>query len=293
MTIGEYAMSRAAAATLIAFLLGTPTAAWAAGNERDALGNEAIELMIENSGAGQAEALLGVLYLRGMKSEPDPVAALAWLDRSARAGHPAGIYAEARIYAEGIGVPADPDKARSLLRDRDPSQFGPLADAVRQLRLSLDLPATTATAPAPVAAEPAKPAAATAPPLPPVAPPPVAEAAPPPPPAPAPEPAVPPAPAPQPVAAAEPPAPPPPPVDSPAAQLATLFSEASTTGEIPRLRAAIPATLLTGRDLVIRPTKLGDGRAAWRVLATGFTSKDEVRTFCGAIRANGLACIPR
>lgn len=112
----------------------------AAASDRDHLADESIGLMIENSGNGQAEALLGILYLRGMRVESDPIAATAWLERAAAAGHPAGIYAAARMYAEGIGVAPDTDRARRLLRDADPATFGTLADAVRQLRLSLDLP---------------------------------------------------------------------------------------------------------------------------------------------------------
>jgi hypothetical protein len=291
-----------AAALCLALVL--PSATHAAGTERDALGNEAIELMIENSGAGQAEALLGILYLRGMRSDPDPVAAIAWLDRAARAGHPAGVYAAARVYAEGIGVPVDAEKARALLRDHDPARFGPLAGAVRQLRLSLDLPAGTAPPAAPETAKapdpaPAPAADAVAVPVPPPAPPPApvtepalsAPAAPAPGAVPAPSVPV--------AAVAAVPAldtsalPAADPLTAPAAQLATLFSESSTAGEVPRLRAAIPPALLAGRDLVIRTTRLADGRVAWRVLAIGFNGRDEVKDFCAGVRAAGLACIPR
>lgn len=263
--------------------------------DRSSLGNEAIELMIENSGPGQAEALLGVLYLRGMRSEPDPIAAIAWLERAARAGHPSGIYAAARIHAEGIGVPVDTEKARSLLRDQDPQRFGPLADAVRRLRLSLDLPAAPDPEPAAPAAS-ATPAPATE----------VATAAPAtPPPAPSAPPAPPPA---APAAAPTPSAPPPqgpsaPPVPAPTsgseapigpfAQLATLFSEASTVGEAARFRAILPPELMIGRSVVVRATRLGDGRAAWRVMVIGFQESGDARVFCVVARQAGVECVPR
>jgi len=248
--------------------------------DRDALGNEAIELMIENSGPGQAEALLGVLYLRGMRSEPDPVAATAWLERAARAGHPSGVYAAARMYAEGLGVPVDAARARDLLRDQDPARFGAMADAVRQLRLSLDLPSV----PPPPPADPAKPESVA----------PVAlQPSPPPNPPPA-------------AITLQTPSPPPAPTavedagrvksDVPAgpfAQLATLFSEGSTVGEISRFKAMIPPDLLVGRSLVIRTTRLSDGRAAWRVMVTGFADVSEARGFCASVRPSGVDCVPR
>ncbi|MFN8924631.1 MAG: tetratricopeptide repeat protein, partial [Rhodospirillales bacterium] len=137
-----------AAPLFVGALVAGPAAAQAPA-VRDTLGNEAIGLMIDNAGDGQAEALLGVLYLRGVRIDPDPIAALAWFTRAANDGHPAGVYGAARMLAEGVGVPADPDRARALLRDRPPSAFGALADAVRQLRLSLDLPPEPGSPPPP------------------------------------------------------------------------------------------------------------------------------------------------
>lgn len=252
--------------------------------DRDALGNEAIELMIENSGAGQAEALLGVLYLRGMRLEPDPVAAMAWLERAARAGHPAGLYAAARMLAEGIGVAVDTERARNLLKDHDPARFGPLAGAVRQLRLSLDLPEASPPPPPP----PTVPA-----PTPEPAPEPKAEASAAPAPADKPGPeatlAKPPAAEAQPSETADTVEPQP----KVFAQLATLLTEASTIGEIARIRSLLAPEQVSGHELVVRPTKLSDGRAAWRVLAVGFATLEEARAFCAVARTTGLGCIPK
>lgn len=319
-------------ASVIALVLAVLFAATSfpahATGDRDALSDETIGLMIEDSGPGQAEALLGVLYLRGMRIESDPIAASAWLDRAARAGHPAGIYGAARMHADGIGVPVDTERARHLLRDADPARFGPLADAVRRLRHDLGLPEVAAGAPAPEtvgesATPPPVPAAATAAAPPPEVP--VATAEPAvqaEPSAPRGEPASQADPAPQadsapqadPTAAAaateatpqptatastamEPPASPAVPaaeaVAGPFAQLATLFSEASTSSEMARIRGIVPVTLLQGRDLSVRPVRLGDGRTAWRIVATGFTNRDEVRIFCGLVTASGLGCLPR
>jgi len=259
-------------------------------SDRDALGNEAIELMIENSGPGQAEALLGVLYLRGMRSEPDPVAATAWLERAARAGHPSGIYAAARMYAEGIGVPVDVGRARELLRDQDPARFGAMTDAVRQLRLSLDLPPAPDPAPSPAPA----PATTTpAEPPPPAPKPEVAAVAPVPPPPPSPVQAPPASPPQAPVSVEEANRPKPEAPIGPFAQLATLFSEGSTVGEIARFRAMIPPDLLDGRSLVIRTTRLSDGRAAWRVMVIGFVDVGEARSFCSTVRQSGVDCVPK
>lgn len=297
-------------ATLVA--VGTAASALAQ-PDRDVIADETIGLMLENPGIGQAEALLGVLYLRGMRIEADPIAATAWLERSARAGHPAGVYAAARMYAEGIGVPVDADRARRLLAAADPASFGSLAEAVRQLRLALDLPAA---GPTPVVTtedrSPAKPepqpelAAVAAPPAP-MTTEPMTAAAPamaiapaadaeravaPPPSGAAPETAPTPAPRPAPAAAA-PPAPQPAVTDGPFAQLATLFAESSTAGELVRIRSLVPADLLTGRRLAVEPVRLGDGRTAWRIAAFGFSSRDEVKVFCAGVAATGLACIPR
>lgn len=326
-------MRRSVLAATVAFglSLGVFGPATAASTDRDSLADEAIGLMIEHSGSGQAEALLGILYLRGMRIETDPVAASAWLDRAAAAGHPAGVYAAARMYAEGIGVPADPERARRLLRDADPAAYGPLGEAVRQLRLSLDLPdsppgreiPTPVTAPpapvlpaapvplpAPVVqAEPpaVEPAPTTAP-----APAPVQQSAAPEPPAVEPPPAVaapvavaPPAPAP-----AQAPAPAPVPAaptasappaaavgsetpSAPHVQLATLFTDASTASELERIRTRMPPDAMAGRDLVVQTVRLSDGRTAWRILAVGFATRDDVKAFCGQATARGLGCIPR
>lgn len=108
-------------------------------SDRDTLADEAIGLMIENSGGGQAEALLGILYLRGMHIESDPVAAAAWLERAAAANHPAGLYAAARMYSEGLGVPRNPERARKLLSQIELAAFGELVPVVTQLRLALDM----------------------------------------------------------------------------------------------------------------------------------------------------------
>ncbi|WP_180287613.1 tetratricopeptide repeat protein [Azospirillum oleiclasticum] len=312
-----------------------------ASGDRDALSDETIGLMIDDSGPGQAEALLGVLYLRGMRIESDPIAASAWLDRAARAGHPAGIYGAARMHADGIGVPVDAGRARQLLGDADPTRFGPLADAVRRLRRDLGLPDAVAAPASPPDHDAAKPSSPTsmaaevnAPPAPPPA-----SAEPivqPEPPVTAPavsvEAALPaepartepaqaePAPA-SPLATMADPArgavasgsasmPPPaspaaiepqhamtaPPADAiagPFAQLATLFSEASTATELSRIRGIVPPHLLQGHELSVRTVRLGDGRTAWRIVATGFAHRDDVRIFCGLVTASGLGCLPR
>lgn len=339
------------AASFIALACGPAGAA----GDRNALSDETIGLMIDDSGPGQAEALLGVLYLRGMRIESDPIAASAWLDRAARAGHPAGLYGAARMHADGIGVPVDTGRARQILGNADPARFGPLADAVRRLRRDLGLPeevAVTASPPdqgtakpAPFAASaeaenlPPPPAAteAAARPVPVVRPepaaiapvvtaeatlpaapgpgepargetaqgPPVlAEPAPTNPPAAAAEPtpvvaateaASPPSPI-APIATESPPSAasqPPETVIGPFAQLATLFSEASTASEMTRIRGIVPPHLLQGRELSVRTVKLGDGRAAWRIVATGFAHRDDVRIFCGLVTASGLGCLPR
>lgn len=308
-------------ALVLTTLLAAVTGPALASGDRDALSDETIGLMIDDSGPGQAEALLGVLYLRGMRIESDPIAASAWLDRAARAGHPAGVYGAARMHADGIGVPVDTARARQLLRDADPGRFGPLADAVRRLRHDLGLPevaagdatpkpAEDAVKPPPVeaAAEQAKdpphvPAAAAEtalPAVPAVAERPVASGEP----VPESEPAAtiaaaatapqpPPA---RPTAAEPPPAADAPPAEvvaGPFAQLATLFSEASTSSEMTRIRGIVPAHLLQGRELSVRPVRLGDGRTAWRIVATGFTHRDDVRIFCGLVAASGLGCLPR
>lgn len=281
-----------------AALLTAMTGPAAASGDRDALSDETIGLMIDDSGPGQAEALLGVLYLRGMRIESDPVAASAWLDRAARAGHPAGIYGAARMHADGIGVPVDAERARRLLRDADPARFGPLADAVSRLRRDLGLSETPAVAVPEVDGRAIEPAAAlpatdegkTTPAVPATTEPATftepAAARPEPPPA-------------EPVAAERPTAetPPAPPTgetaNSPFAQLATLFSEASTASEMARIRGIVPAHLLQGRELGVRAVRLGDGRTAWRIVATGFAQRDDVRIFCGLVAASGLGCIPR
>lgn len=133
--------ARRLAVLLCAGLLSAVSAGPAIADDRDRLADEAIGLLIENTGPGQAESLLGILYLRGMRVESDPIAASGWLERAAAAGHPAGVYVAARMYAEGIGVAPDPERARRLLGDTPPAAFGPLTESVRQLRLSLDLPA--------------------------------------------------------------------------------------------------------------------------------------------------------
>jgi len=55
----------------------------------------------------------------------------------------------------------------------------------------------------------------------------------------------------------------------------------------------IPPDLLVGRSLVIRTTRLSDGRAAWRVMVTGFTDVNEARGFCASVRPSGVDCVPR
>ncbi|WP_029008009.1 SPOR domain-containing protein [Azospirillum halopraeferens] len=267
---------------MAAALTAAAGAAEAPPTDRDRLAREALGLMVENAGPGQAEALLGVLYLRGGRIEVDPVAAAAWLERAADSGHPAGIYAAARIHAEGIGVRADPERARALLARADPAAFGPLEEAVRQLRLALDMP----PAPAEAAGEPEpQPEAVTVAPPPPVpepaAPPEETPVAPVTPPAPGPEPESPAAPAPT-------------DLPSPAyAQLATLFSEEAAQSEVRRLRGLIPPPLMEGRTLTVRQAQLSDGRTAWRVIVSGFAGRDDARTFCGHVTAGGTGCIAR
>lgn len=269
-----------AAAALWAFTALTPIAVFSSGATlagdavtglglRDDMADRAIGLMLENPGPGQAETLLGLLYLRGARLEADPVAAGAWLERAAANGHPAGIYAAARLYADGVGVPPDPERARRLLTGVDPARFGGLADQVRQLMATLDV----AVAP------------------------------------PAPEPAPEPVPPPEPVAAAPVPAPTPeaaPPavgdsgfVAQPAtgggfvAQLATVSSLAGATSEAKRLLARLPEHLILGRALTTESVRLADGRAVWRVSASGFADRAAARAFCDQLIAAGYSCLPR
>lgn len=236
---------------------------------RDDMADRAIGLMLENPGPGQAETLLGLLYLRGARLESDPVAAGAWLERAAANGHPAGIYAAARLYAEGVGVPADPERARRLLAGADPARFGGLADQVRQLMATLDI------APPPAPAEPA------VEPVPPAEPPPA-------------EPVI---------AAAPPPAPAPVSDGGPVAQsatvggfiaqLATVSSFAGATSEAKRLLGRLPEPLIIGRALITESVRTADGRTVWRVSASGFADRAAARSFCDKLIAAGYSCLPR
>lgn len=266
-----------AAAALWAFTALTPIAVFSSGATlagdavtglglRDDMADRAIGLMLENPGPGQAETLLGLLYLRGARLEADPVAAGAWLERAAANGHPAGIYAAARLYADGIGAPPDPERARRLLTGVDPARFGGLADQVRQLMAALDV-AVAPPAPEPQPAPPATPAEPPAP-----------------------------VPPPEPVAAAAPA-----PIPAPAtvgdggfvAQLATVSSFAGASAEAKRLLARLPVHLILGRALTTESVTLADGRTVWRVSVSGFADRPAARAFCDKLIAAGYPCLPR
>ena len=160
-------------ALLVAALLAAPVLAQPATSETKssqattdpreggpALANEALGLMLDNEARGQAEALLGVLFLRGMNLEADGPVALAWFERAAKAGHPVGTLAAARMLADGIGVPRDLDKARALLATANPTSFGSMMAEMSALRRTLGLPETPPPAAGPTAtvAKPAPPA---------------------------------------------------------------------------------------------------------------------------------------
>jgi hypothetical protein len=278
---------------------------------RERLGNEALRLMIDDAGDGQAEALLGVLYLRGVRIDPDPVAALAWFERAAESGHGAGVYAAARILAGGAGVAPDPDAARALLGDRDPALFGELADAVRALRTSLGLPPDPPrrepepagpAAPAEAAPPPADPPAAVAlpAPAPPEPEPAAAQASTPPAPAPTADP-VPPARAPEAPAVAAAPAAPPPAPAPPAAPEPPPEPQALTVGSGPDAQALREladrirrerAALVRGAELRVLP-RFDGGTIAFELVADGVRDAAAAARLCRELGRSPAECAVR
>lgn len=72
---------------------------------------------IENTEEGQAAYASAQRYLRGQGVALDPVTAVQWLERAARAGHTEAKYELALHFLTGEGVQADEAMAISLLRD--------------------------------------------------------------------------------------------------------------------------------------------------------------------------------
>ncbi|CAK0762287.1 exported hypothetical protein [Azospirillaceae bacterium] len=119
-----------------------------ASSPQQTLANQALELMIDHTGAGRAEALLAIYYLTGQKIEADPEAARAWFERAAAVGHPAGFLGAAKLLSENYGAAKDLFLARKILETADPALFGNYADVIRKMRRDLGLssePQSTAT----------------------------------------------------------------------------------------------------------------------------------------------------
>ncbi|HZH25915.1 MAG TPA: SPOR domain-containing protein [Azospirillaceae bacterium] len=271
--------------------------------DRDALGNDAVRLMIDRAGRGQAEALLGVLYLRGLRIETDPVVAFAWFERAAREGHPAGIYGAARMLIDGLGVPADPERAKALLAGADPAAFGELADALRRLRLAVGLDGDPAAERTEQAAAPAPQPPEQSPATPPPAAPAPAEPAPPPPaePVPAPPPQATQPPEAQ-VAQAEAPqtqvaaAPPPPTLSLPPAEryqiTAGRSGDAETLRRLDQRIGREHRTLVAGLDRRVLPVFEGGG-LAFVLTIDGLADAAAVERLCTALERSVADCAPK
>ncbi len=73
-------------------------------------------------------------------------------------------------------------------------------------------------------------------------------------------------------------------------QIGAFDSEKLATGEWNRVSGKFGA-LFSGKGMVIQKHE-ANGRAFWRLRASGFGSKDDARRFCAALIAEGIDCIP-
>ena len=73
-------------------------------------------------------------------------------------------------------------------------------------------------------------------------------------------------------------------------QIGAFDSDSLAKGEWNRVSGKFGA-LFAGKGMVIQKHET-NGRAFWRLRASGFASKDEARRFCAALIAEGIDCIP-
>ena len=121
---------------------GTPAPAAPTAGSRQALRTEGIAGIVSidtdptdprarleqdaSAGAPRAQALLGLLALRGLGAQADPEAGIAWLRRAAAAGDADAMAMLADELDSGLWVEPDPARARSL-RERAARLGSPLA----------------------------------------------------------------------------------------------------------------------------------------------------------------------
>ncbi|WP_323770571.1 bifunctional trypsin-like peptidase domain-containing/SEL1-like repeat protein [Antarctobacter sp.] len=91
--------------------------------------------------AGDAigQAGLGISYLWGLGTDPDPAQARDWLEKSAAQGHPIAKTALGVIYQYGQGVTADPDRALKFYQQGADAGYHGAQDQLGDLYLAGDI----------------------------------------------------------------------------------------------------------------------------------------------------------